>query len=594
MKIPLLLKIRKSITYKLTVAFVLLIITPVCIIGYLSFRFSETVILEKVGISTSKTLEQTAVNVDNLLNGMISVANTFNLNRDIVEILDRNSLSLEQNWRDATLIDNLFVSIHSTFFPYNSYFTITSATGKSFTSWDTLRGSTFNVMNQNWFKQIPNNRFSWFTAQTNYVHEERSRYPLVFTLAGSIQENIGQKVYGKFLISIPHQELITILKKATVFPESSLVLLDDANRPFIHTGQIGDKRLWAAIDPRELMDTNGSLIIVASHQKYLINYQRLNKNAWKVAEIIPYESLLGEIRQLGSKIGWVLCLFILLFVVIAILIAISITRPIKQLCGSMRKVEDGDLTVQVRVISEDEVGLLVSSFNKMVKKIKELIDQLVIEQRRERELEFEALQAQIRPHFLFNTLNSIRWVAVMNQADSVADMISALSQILKMSINSNKFITIQEELEGLKSYLLLQQVRYNSRLEVSYEIDPAVLQLPIIKLILQPLVENAIIHGLAKSNEGMITVIIHRDGETVIAAIRDNGRGMPSEKVAELNRLPANFNQAQRRGIGLSNVQQRLQLNYGDQAKLTIDSQIGSGTVVTLSWPLLSEEAGNS
>ncbi len=545
-------------------------------------------------MSTAKTLEQTAANVDNLLNGMISVANTFNLNKEIVEILNRNSRSLEQNWRDAMLIDNLFVSIHSTFFPYNSYFTITSATGKSFTSWDTLRGSTFNGMNQNWYQEISNNRFSWFTAQTNYVHEERSRYSRVFTLAGSIQENIGQKVYGKFLISIPHQEIIMILKKATVFPDSSLVLLDDANQPFIQTGQIGDKRFWAAIAPKDLMDTSGSFIIVASHQKYLINYQRLNKNAWKVAEIIPYESLLGEIRQLGSKIGLVLCLFILLFVVIAILIAISITRPIKQLCGSMRKVEAGDLTAQVCVTSEDEVGVLVASFNKMVKKIKELIDQLVIEQRRERELEFEALQAQIRPHFLFNTLNSIRWVAVMNQADSVADMISALSQILKTSINTNKFITIQEELESVKNYLLLQQVRYNSRFEINYEIDPAVLQLPIIKLILQPLVENAIIHGLAKSNEGMISVTIHRDGESVIAVVRDNGRGMPSAKVAELNQLPDNLNQSQRRGIGLSNVQQRLQLNYGDQAKLTLDSQMGLGTVVTLSWPLLSEGEGTS
>ncbi len=581
--------IGTSITYKLTAAFMLLIITPVLIIGYLSFRFSEEIILKKVGASTSKTLEQTAGNVDNLLNGMISVSNSLNLNQNIVRILAGAEGDLHQEWQDASLIDNLFMTIHSSFFPYNSYFTLISARGRPYTSWDTLRDSTSNLMSESWYQRIPDNRFIWITTQKNYVHEERVRYPEVFTLAGSIQRDMGRKVFGKFIISIPHQEIINILTKAAAFPESNLTLLDEGNRPFIQTRVMEGRSFWNKLAGSATGNPGGSFISVAGDRKYLINYQRLNKNGWKVAEIIPYESLLGEIRELRAKITVLLCLFIAVFAMIAAFIAISITRPIKQLSGSISRVEDGDLTVRVAVTGRDEVGRLMASFNKMVGKIGDLIDQLYQEQRRERELELEALQAQIKPHFLFNTLNSIRWVAVMNQAESVADMIGALSNLLKMSIGSAKFISFEAELESLKSYIFIQQVRYNSRFETAFDFELAVLKLQTIKLILQPVVENAILHGLAKTSEGKITVSGRVDGESVLITIADNGRGMNAARLAEINRALAAPADPQGRGIGLMNVYQRLRLNFGDRASLTIASEPDRGTVVTLKLPVLPE-----
>jgi two-component system sensor histidine kinase YesM len=581
--------IGTSITYKLTAAFMLLIITPVLIIGYLSFRFSEEIILKKVGASTSKTLEQTAGNVDNLLNGMISVSNSLNLNQNIVRILAGAKGDLRQEWQNASLIDNLFMTIHSSFFPYNSYFTLISARGRPYTSWDTLRDSTSKLMSESWYRRIPDNRFIWITAQKNYVHEERVRYPEVFTLAGSIQRDMGRKVFGKFIISLPHQEIINILTKAAAFPESNLALLDEGNRPFIQTRAMEGRSFWNKVAGSATGNPGGSFISVAAGRKYLINYQRLNKNGWKVAEIIPYESLLGEIRELRAKITVLLCLFIAVFVMIAAFIAVSITRPIKQLSGSIRRVEDGDLTVRVAVTGWDEVGRLMASFNKMVGKIGDLIDQLYQEQRRERELELEALQAQIKPHFLFNTLNSIRWVAVMNQAESVADMIGALSNLLKMSINSAKFISFEAELESLKSYIFIQQVRYNSRFETVFDFEPAVLKLPTIKLILQPVVENAILHGLAKTAEGRIDVSGRIDGESVLVTVADNGRGMSAARLAEVNRTLDAPAETQGRGIGLINVYQRLRLNFGDRAGLTIVSAPDRGTVVTLKLPLLPE-----
>jgi two-component system sensor histidine kinase YesM len=487
------------------------------------------------------------------------------------------------------MIDNLFVTIHSTFFPYNSYFTLVSVYNHSYTSWDRLRGSTARMMQEPWYSQIQSNQFSWIRAHDNYVHEERARYPKVFTLAGYIQENMERKVYGKFIISIPHQEIINILRRAAAFPESSLALLDGANHPFILTGAVGKRQFWERVAAATAENPSGSLIAVSKGRKYVINYQRLHKNSWKVAEIIPYTSLLGEIQELRMKIDLVLYLFISLFVIIAALIAISITRPIKELSTSMRRVEDGDLSVRVMPAGEDEVGQLVASFNKMVRKIKDLIDQLYREQRRERELELDALQAQIKPHFLFNTLNSIRWMAVINQADGVADMIGSLSNLLQLSIDPSKFISFEAELESLKSYIHIQQVRYNSRLETIFDIDPAVLRLRTIKLILQPVVENAIIHGLAKSNDGRISVSARRDEHSVIVIIADNGKGISAEKLIQLLRELKESVDQRRSGIGLNNVYQRLRLNFGDRADLSISSEPGVGTTVMLRLPALAE-----
>lgn len=435
--------IGQSITTMLIAAFLVLIITPVLIIGYISFKFSEEIILNKVRLSTSKTLEQAASNIDTIFNSMVYASNTINLNKNVEEILSiKNTGDIAQQWKEAQLMDNLFTTINSTFFPYNSYFTIIGDNGKVFTSWNRYKGSIDNIKHQKWYTDAKKGDFLWTPEHDNYVLKEEDQYKKLFTLSRGIQRDVGSEIYGICIVSIPHDEIINILKEASAFPESRLLIVSEDNEVLVQPYAGMENEIWKKDSYNFEEGNKGYFVNTYKNEKYMINYHRLKRNSWKVMEVVPYDSLLGEIKELRGKITLALILFIILFIIISSIIAFSITNPIRKLSKYMKKVEKGDLSVRVETQSRDEIGMLIKSFNKMVVRIKDLIDKLYEEQKRERELEIEALQAQIKPHFLFNTLNSIRWVAIMSQAENVSDMIGALSSLLKMSISSSdKFIT---------------------------------------------------------------------------------------------------------------------------------------------------------
>jgi two-component system sensor histidine kinase YesM len=304
--------------------------------------------------------------------------------------------------------------------------------------------------------------------------------------------------------------------------------------------------------------------------------------------LLPYERLfsgLGRFRRI--LIGFTGVLFAVM-VGFSVWIAGTVTKPIVRLAGLMRNAEAGSLSKvrleQRSIARRDEIGELHREFGTMVGRIDRLIHERYRTQLVLKEAEFRSLQAQINPHFLYNTLESINWLAQLRHADEIAGMAQALGAILRASIDRTAaLICLREELELLRAYVLIQRMRYGARLRVDVEVPDGCADVAIPKLTLQPLVENAIKYGVERSSRPCrVIVSAVEDGERIRVAVRDNGPGMSDDLVRRLLRGKIAPRGA---GIGIKNIRERLRSLFGTRGSLVIESQLRRGTTVTITLP---------
>lgn len=277
-----------------------------------------------------------------------------------------------------------------------------------------------------------------------------------------------------------------------------------------------------------------------------------------------------------------------LVIMIANYLSKSITKPLIHLEKAMKEVEEGNFEVNVDIRDTKELSILASAFNKMVSRIKELMDIVKKDEKDKRESELKILQAQINPHFLYNTLDTLSFKALDNDDEEMVKMIDALSNFFRISLSKGKeFIPLTKEIEHLESYLYIQKIRFKDIL--TYSIDNSVdEELVVLKLILQPIVENAILHGIKpKGSKGYVNVEVSKTDKYLYYKIRDNGVGMSEDKLADI-RLQIS-NQKPATSYGLINVSNRIKLTYGKEANLMVDSTYGVGTTIVVSIPLQGE-----
>lgn len=265
----------------------------------------------------------------------------------------------------------------------------------------------------------------------------------------------------------------------------------------------------------------------------------------------------------------------------------SVTEPIKELCKATELVAKGDFTSHTEIESGDEIQVLTNSFNDMTQEIGYLVENIKVEQQNLRATELKLLQAQINPHFLYNTLDAIVWLAEGKETDQVVNMVTSLSQFFRTVLNEGEdYITIENEKSHVESYLEIQKFRYQDILEYEIEIEKELYSHKILKLTLQPLVENALYHGLRQQREkGEIVVRGYAQGNEIILEVEDNGVGMSKEALEELRRKIKGKHSGERRGFGLANVDERIRLNYGSTYGLILESQAGVGTLVKVCLP---------
>ncbi|MCH1939530.1 cache domain-containing sensor histidine kinase [Holdemania massiliensis] len=267
----------------------------------------------------------------------------------------------------------------------------------------------------------------------------------------------------------------------------------------------------------------------------------------------------------------------------------SITAPLKRLEQSVLAVANGNLNTVFCNSGSDEIVRLGRSFNEMVAQLRQLINQVVSVQQQKRKAELRALQAQINPHFLYNTLDTIQWKALEHDAGEVSDMIWQLSQMFRIALNDGReLIPVADEIRHVESYLTLQKMRLLDHFAYTLSVEPGCSEILIPKLILQPLVENSLVHGLdRKRKDGQIAIEIRRQGELILLSVQDNGKGLDPQSLQRLTQELASHQESDH--YGLYNINERLYLTYRDQYRLTLESPSGKGFRITLAFPAEEE-----
>lgn len=290
--------------------------------------------------------------------------------------------------------------------------------------------------------------------------------------------------------------------------------------------------------------------------------------------------------------NWILLVALLLNLLLAApvyLVLREMLYPMKQLEESMNRVKDGDLSVRVRIYSGDEIGRLSANFNDMLQQIETLIDELVTQKMLKKEAELEALSYQITPHFMYNTLSSIRYAAILEGYEEIGDLLQAFIELLRLSASDRgAFITVRQECRMVSNYIRLQQFRYKDSFEAEVDMDPDTEDCCVPRLLIQPLVENAILHGLNHAEEGnLIRVTVKRREKELEIRVADNGSGMSRKEIAAL--LSGGFH-SKFSGIGINNIIERLKLYYGDRGRLEYVCPEEGGTTAVITLPV-SEDA---
>lgn len=324
---------------------------------------------------------------------------------------------------------------------------------------------------------------------------------------------------------------------------------------------------------------------VVENGKMLIIYQTLDQANWKIVGVVSKKAIADSVKYIKILMILLLAAAVMGSLILAEFLADSVTRPIDRLVEAMEAVWEGNLDVVVETRRTDEIGILYHSFNHMVDEMKHMIQTIYKEQRKLRKEELKALQAQINPHFLYNTLDSIIWSMRMNQVTESIEMLEALSDFFKISLsNGQDIITVGEEVRHVSCYLNILHRRYSEKFDYDINVDPELLSNRTPKLILQPIVENAIYHGL-KPKEGIGYLYIHifAKDDVIFMRVEDTGLGIPEELVCQLNQeLMESSSEKAGDGYGIRNVNDKLKIVFGRACGVSVESVMGEGTIVTL------------
>ena len=328
-----------------------------------------------------------------------------------------------------------------------------------------------------------------------------------------------------------------------------------------------------------------------NNQRFLLVKLVDNKTQWKYISLIPLDYVLESNRSLTLTTLLICFLSILLAMFIGITVALRITVPVNKLISFMNEVEDGNLNLEDNINRKDVIGKLASYFHSMIGRLKVSINEIYNVQRAKRDAELKALVFQINPHFLYNTLSSIIWLAHNGKNDKVIEVADALSKLFRISISRGKeIIKISKELEHVQSYIKIQEIRYSDKFVCVFDINDDILEYYTPKLILQPLVENALYHGVKSMDEkGIIKIEGEKAEGKIIFNVIDNGNALTNEEADHLNDILKDSIEEDNFGIGIKNVNNRIKLYYGPEYELSYRRSNGK-TIASVTIPIIENE----
>lgn len=410
-----------------------------------------------------------------------------------------------------------------------------------------------------------------------------SKQKEVFLIRDFVDLSQIDRSLGTIVISIDADYFLSLGSNSSIIKQNNVAILNPMNELLAGGGTPGMDNLISRSLSYTLKENDASMAIVdnVGGGSHLFVQERTSSLGWRVLCFIPMSELLSNTRVLVYVIAFVSFLAVLISTGIAVLLSNSTTRNIKILEQTMRRVEEGNFDVRIIPLGRDEIGSLSVRFNFMLLRINDLINTVYKEQIAKQQAEFTVLMSQINPHFLYNTLGTVKWYARMNHQAEIERMVTAVIELLKSSVRRvGEFHSLEQEISQLKNYIYIQKIGYGDAFHMDYEVDELLMECEVPYFILQPLVENAILHGIEMSKgTGRIALHAHIEENQLLLIVEDNGIGMEAEQALDL------LNTATRKesvpgvtSIGIHNVNERIQLYYGGNYGLSYESAPGLGT----------------
>lgn len=442
--------------------------------------------------------------------------------------------------------------------------------------------------NERWYREASENpeeiQLISVVTGRNIVTNRSYSIDDVFSLAKAVQDPETGEVLGVILLDIRHDIIQSSINGVTI-GEKGFVFVMDQEDNIVYTPVNGivyrvNPKWVKAMEPMSVQIQGGSYQIRSELSPY---------TGWRTVGVFSMDEVMSSVNTIVYILFTCVIISLVLVVIVSFKFSRTLTNPIFKLKRLMKQAESGDLTVRFNFQHNDEIGELGQSFNHMIARIDQLIQMVYVEQENKRTAEMKSLQEQIKPHFLYNTLDTISWMARDYDAEDIVRLVDALTNMFRIGLSHGKdIITVKEEITHVSNYLYIQKIRYKDKLNYVIHVDESLYAIEVPKLILQPLVENAIYHGVkAKRGGGTITITGVPEGENLVFTVQDNGAGMPQEKVEELNRRMSERSVLdEQKSFGLFYIRERIQLCYGTGYGVHVESALGEGTRVTITLPL--------
>ena len=564
------MKLRKSFIIRLFATLMGLYILLLCVTGIGIYIYAKRTVGEEFRRLNQMSLMQLADAAGKTITDVISYAEKVSVSSRILQCMERTDPEAEKE------IHSLLASLQSEFSE--------SHTGGRF------RIETAVIGTNDFFSSASNTeRCGWSDIQ-----DDERMVPLLEGETGTLlftTENTGLSGIMKYSFQIysDMRDLLSGDRLGVVVVDVSELLLFEQYRNFLK----GDVRI-------SIINTDGRIVSDANKTSIGRNYtarteeqrsfgssggqiflqEKIPGTEWILAESISEQTVFGTLTKLKYAVYYSVILTTVLLGAATVAASRSVLFRVMRLRDKMKQVIAGNLTVQINSNRDDEFGQIELSFNAMVKEIARLIESTRESEHQKRVAEMDFLNAQINSHFIHNTLTSIRFMLEMGQVDEAGEMIFYFSKLLRKTLSrSDEFIPLSEEIDTLKSYVMLQRYRYPNKFEAVYDIPEETLPALVPTLILQPVVENAIFHA-AVHDVIHIRISAKKDGESLLITVEDDGVGMPQEVRTSILKKDAPMNR-----VGLRNVHDRIRLNYGQEYGLHIESEMGVGTKIIFLLP---------
>lgn len=438
-----------------------------------------------------------------------------------------------------------------------------------------------------WYQQVKETQEPLWSCSSRGSFMIRNIRQYTISVVVPIIDRASYNFLGTVTVDIKVDDLNQLSQNGMVFDGQLMIL--DTDGQILYSAPEKDEAENTAEDIAEgvtrLTPDGSTQKMRVNGTEYLISAGNLGE--WYLVGIVPALSVFNNVYKVRTLVVVITLICFAIAIFLSVSVSQSIAKPILKIRNAISKVENGDLDAQAEILTNDEVGMLAVSFNHMVVRIKELIREVYEKEEKLRIAEFNSLQAQINPHFLYNTLDSINWIARMGDTEEVSNMINSLSIFFRIGLSrGSTFITVDDELKHVENYIKIQQKRYQKYL--TYEIDaPEGLKgYQSLKMILQPLVENSIYHGIKeKGTLGLIRITVREKEQELIFTVSDTGKGMTPEKLKELQYMMENGIEYNKNAYGVINVQRRIQTYYGKKYGLHYESVWEEGTTVTVNIP---------